>query len=205
MSPQSKDSPLVLSHPNLQPEYTHEERSWLSKLARESILSLLERRELFAFEVSEHLSQLCGVFTTLYWEKKLRGCVGYPAAVTPLYRAVIETARGAAFDDPRFAPLTLAEATQLQISLSVLSPLVPISAEEVEIGRHGLLISDGACRGLLLPQVPVEHGWDRITFLEQTCRKAGLPVTAWLHGAKIEAFTAEVFADGDIVEIRMQK
>ena len=87
----------------------------------------------------------------------------------------------------------------------MLSPLVPISAEEVEIGRHGLLISDGACRGLLLPQVPVEHGWDRITFLEQTCRKAGLPVTAWLHGAKIEAFTAEVVADGDIVELRMQK
>ena len=205
MSPLSKDSPLVLSHPNLQPEYTHEERSWLSKLARESILSLLEKRELIAFEASEHLSQPCGVFTTLHCEKRLRGCVGYPAAVTPLYRAVIETARGAAFDDPRFAPLTLAETTQLQISLSVLSPLMPISAEEIEIGRHGLLISDGACRGLLLPQVPVEHGWDRVTFLEQTCRKAGLPVTAWLHGAKIEAFTAEVFADGDIVEIRMQK
>ena len=87
----------------------------------------------------------------------------------------------------------------------VVTALREISAEEIEIGRHGLLISDGACRGLLLPQVPVEHGWDRITFLEQTCRKAGLPVTAWLHGAKIEAFTAEVFADGDIVEIRMQK
>jgi len=205
MSPQSEDSPLVISHPNLQPEYTQQERAWLLNVAHQAISSVLEGGEIFPFEATQHLSQLRGVFTTLYWQRKLRGCVGYPAAVTPLYRAVIETARGAAFDDPRFPPLTLAEAMQLQVSLSVLSPLVPISAEEIEIGRHGLLISDGAGRGLLLPQVPVEHGWDRITFLEQTCRKAGLPVTAWLHGAKIEAFSAEVFADGDIAEIRMQK
>jgi uncharacterized protein len=205
MSPLSEDSPLAVSHPHPHPEYTQQERAWLLNVAHEAVLSLLEGREIFPFEASQHLSQLRGVFTTLYWQRKLRGCVGYPAAVTPLYRAVTETARGAAFDDPRFAPLTLTEAMQTQISLSVLSPLAPISAEEIEIGRHGLLISDGACRGLLLPQVPFEHGWDRITFLEQTCRKAGLPVTAWLHGAKIEAFTAEVFADGDIVEIRTQK
>jgi uncharacterized protein (TIGR00296 family) len=73
--------------------------------------------------------------------------------------------------------------------------LRPISPEAVEVGRHGLLISDGPRRGLLLPQVPVEHGWDRITFLEQTCRKAGLPLDAWQSGTAIEAFTAEVFGD----------
>ena len=67
----------------------------------------------------------------------------------------------------------------------------------MEIGRHGLLVSLGAYRGLLLPQVPVEHGWDRITFLEQTCRKAGLPPNAWQTGAQLEAFTAEVFGDRD--------
>jgi uncharacterized protein len=197
MSPRSEDSPTALSSPNLQPEYSPEERAWLLKAAHEAILSLLEGRELLAFEASEHLSQLRGVFTTLYWDRKLRGCVGYPAAVTPLYRAVTETARGAAFEDPRFPPLTLEEATQLRVSLSVLSPLAPIAAEEVEVGRHGLLISHGDRRGLLLPQVPVEHGWDRITFLEQTCRKAGIPTEAWQRGAKIEAFTAEVFADGE--------
>ena len=195
MSPLSEHSPLATSHPKLQPEYTRDERAELLKLAHDAILSALEHREVLAFAASEHLSQLRGVFTTLYSDKKLRGCVGYPAAVTPLYRAVIETARGAAFDDPRFSPVTIAETMQLQVSLSVLSPLVPISAEEIEIGRHGLLISDGICRGLLLPQVPVEHGWDRITFLEQTCRKAGLPVNAWQRDAKIEAFTAEVFGD----------
>src|SRR6266550_5224883 len=116
MSPPSEHSPLVLSHPNSHPEYTQQERAWLLNAAHEGILSVLKEREIFPFEASQHLSQLRGVFTTLYLEKKLHGCVGYPAAVTPLYRAVIETARGAAFEDPRFPPLTLAEATQLQVS-----------------------------------------------------------------------------------------
>src|SRR5438105_10338437 len=123
MSPLSEDSPLAVSHPHPHQEYTQQERAWLLKVAHEGILSVLKGREIFPFEASQHLSQLRGVFTTLYVEKKLRGCVGYPAAVTPLYRAVIETARGAAFDDPRFAPLTLTETMQLQVSLSVLSPL----------------------------------------------------------------------------------
>jgi uncharacterized protein len=79
--------------------------------------------------------------------------------------------------------------------LSILSPLVPIAAEEVQVGRHGLVVSYKGRRGLLLPQVPVEHGWDRLTFLQQTCRKAGIPLDAWQHGATIEAFTAEVFGD----------
>jgi len=92
-------------------------------------------------------------------------------------------------------PVTLSEAPGLKISISVLSPVTPICAEDVIIGRHGLIISEGVFRGLLLPQVPLEHGWDRITFLEQTCRKAGLPLDAWKSGAKIEAFTAEVFGD----------
>ena len=136
-----------------------------------------------------------GVFTTLYIGDQLRGCVGYALAIRPLYRAVGETARAAAFEDSRFWPVTPEEAPELKILLSVLSPLFPITAEQVEVGRHGLVISDGARRGLLLPQVPVEHGWDRETFLEQTCRKAGLPKDAWRKAATIEAFSAEVFGD----------
>ena len=113
--------------------------------------------------------------------------------VASLYRTVAETARAAAFEDTRFLPVTPDEAPELK-SRSAFSPaLQPIAAEEVEIGRHGLLISQHGHRGLLLPQVPVEHGWDRVTFLEQTCRKAGLPPDAWQKGATIEAFTAEVF------------
>jgi uncharacterized protein len=91
--------------------------------------------------------------------------------------------------------VTLDEARNLQIELSILSPPRPISPEEVEVGRHGLLVTAGFRRGLLLPQVPIEHHWDRITFLEQTCRKAGLPTNAWQQGVMIEAFTAEVFGE----------
>jgi AmmeMemoRadiSam system protein A len=112
-----------------------------------------------------------------------------------VYRAVAETARAAAFEDTRFYPVTLPEAQALEVELSILSPPQPISPDAIEIGRHGLLISLGVHRGLLLPQVPVEHNWDRATFLEQSCRKAGLPLDAWKNGAKIEAFTAEVFTD----------
>src|SRR5437764_3923064 len=192
MSPPSEDSPLALS--DMQPEYGPKERSLLLELAHQAIVARLERREILAASYSEHLSEPRGVFTTIYSDQKLRGCVGYPAALMPLFRAVIETAQGAAFDDPRF-PLTLAEATNLKASWSILSPLVLIAAEEVEVGREGLMISYKGQRGLLLPQVPVVHGWNRATFLEQTCRKAGIPLDAWQHGAKIEAFSAEVFAD----------
>jgi AmmeMemoRadiSam system protein A len=117
--------------------------------------------------------------------------------VVSLYRAVIETARAAAFDDTRFGPLALEELGELEVSLSVLSPLRPIAAEQIELGRHGLLISRDGRRGLLLPQVPIEHGWDRDTLLEQVSLKAGLPRNAWQTGAAIEAFTAEVFGDRD--------
>ena len=144
---------------------------------------------------SPHLAEPRGVFTTLYCRSALRGCVGYVLPVAPLYRTVAETARGAAFDDSRFPPVTRDEVLELQVSLSVLSQPQSIGPEQVEIGRHGLLISLGPYRGLLLPQVPVEHGWDRTTFLEQTCKKAGLPLNAWQTGAKLEAFTAEVFAE----------
>jgi AmmeMemoRadiSam system protein A len=178
-------------------EYTQAERKLLLAMAHESILSSLENRTETAWEKSAHLSQPRGAFTTLYHQGKLRGCVGYPLPVSPLERTVRETARAAAFDDPRFAPVTLDQARELQVSLSVLSPLKPIPPEDVEVGRHGLLISQGFRRGLLLPQVPTEHGWDRDTFLEQTCRKAGLPTDAWRKGATVEAFTAEVFGDGE--------
>jgi AmmeMemoRadiSam system protein A len=116
-------------------------------------------------------------------------------ATSSIYRAVAETARAAAFDDNRFPPVTREEAQELQVELSILSSPRPILADAVEIGHHGLLISIDGSRGLLLPQVPVEHGWDRTTFLEQACRKAGLALDAWQKGAVIEAFTAEVFGD----------
>jgi AmmeMemoRadiSam system protein A len=194
-SPDDRSSRLTCVSGASLGEFSSEERRLLLRLAREAISASLEQRELSLVPPSSHLAEPRGAFTTLYYRGALRGCVGYVFPVTSLYRTVAESARGAAFDDSRFSPVTGDQAAELEVSLSVLSPLQPVLPEQVEIGRHGLLISLGYYRGLLLPQVPVEHGWERIAFLEQTCRKAGLPLDAWQTGAKLEAFTAEVFAD----------
>jgi AmmeMemoRadiSam system protein A len=196
MSPSPEDSlhSQPLSQEN---EFTPEERGILLKVAHQSILSKFEHREISPDSPSPHLAQPRGVFTTLYLHGALHGCVGFVLPVASLYRNVAETARSAAFEDTRFSPITREEAANLDVSLSVLSPLRRIAAEKIEIGRHGIVISKSGRRGLLLPQVPVEHGWDRITFLEQTSRKAGLPSDAWKNGANIESFTAEIFSDHD--------
>jgi uncharacterized protein len=178
-----------------QHEFSPEERSLLLRLAHDSILSALEGRQIPLEPPTAHLAQPRGVFTTLHLHGQLRGCVGYVLPIGSLYAAVAETARAAAFEDTRFYPVTLDDAPHLQIELSILSPPQPIAPQSVEIGRHGLLIGMAGRRGLLLPQVPLEHHWDRTTFLEQTCRKAGLPTDAWQKGATIEAFTAEVFGE----------
>jgi AmmeMemoRadiSam system protein A len=181
-------------------EFSPAERNQLLRLAHDAILFSLKSAlkpgpEIPLDPPTAHFAELRGVFTSLYSQGELRGCVGYVLPTAPLYRAVAETACAAAFDDTRFDPVKMEELANLEIELSVLSPPRPILANAVEVGRHGLLISSSGHRGLLLPQVPVERGWDRITFLEQTCRKAGLPLDAWQKGANIEAFTAEVFGD----------
>jgi AmmeMemoRadiSam system protein A len=176
-------------------EFSPDERTALLHLAHESILSALEHREISLVPPTPHFAEPRGAFTSLYLQGQLRGCVGYVLPVGPVYQAVAETARAAAFEDTRFYPVTLEEARHLQIELSILSLPRPIDPHAIEIGRHGLLISTAFRRGLLLPQVPIEHHWDRDTFLEQTCRKAGLPSDAWKTGATVEAFTAEVFGE----------
>ena len=194
-SPEIVESGQSTNAESLQFEFTKDERALLLRLAHESILSALEHCEIPLDPPSAHFAEPRGAFTSLHLRGELRGCVGYVLPVSPVYRAVADTARAAAFEDSRFHPVTLPEARDLEIELSILSPPQPISAEAVEIGRHGLLIAMAGRRGLLLPQVPTEHHWDRKTFLEQTCRKAGLPLDAWQNGAIIEAFTAEVFGD----------
>jgi AmmeMemoRadiSam system protein A len=137
-------------------------------------------------------------FVTLTKNGRLRGCIGFTEAVAPLFKVVQECAVAAATEDPRFPPVSPKELPSLRVEISVLTPLFPIRPEEVEVGRHGLMVSQGRMRGLLLPQVPVEWGWDREEFLDQTCLKAGLPPSAWRHGATLEAFTAEVFGEEEI-------
>jgi len=141
-----------------------------------------------------------GAFVTLRDGSGLRGCVGRVEAATPLYLTVRECALSAAFHDSRFDPVRPDEIAHLQIEISVISSLEQIQPGEIEVGRHGLMISEGASRGLLLPQVAVEWNWDRTRFLEETCGKAGLPPNAWKHGAHIFAFTAQVFAEKKLAE-----
>ena len=187
-------SPSPDASPGLQ-EFSREERGLLLQLAHQAISSALDRALISTDSPSPHLAEPRGAFTTLYWRGNLRGCVGYVEANASVYRTVIETARAAAFDDTRFWPVTRAELPELLVSLSILTKPAPIRPEQVEVGVHGLMVSLAGHRGLLLPQVPLEHGWDRTTFLEQTCRKAGLPLDAWQKGASIEAFRAEIFGE----------
>ena len=134
--PHSSEVRLLPANQNpAQPEYSRQEREFLLRLAHEGIVSSLEMRELPDIDAPQHLSEARGAFTTLYLHKKLRGCVGYPAATLPLYRTVVETARAAAFEDPRFTPVTLGEARELQISISVLSQLQPIAPDQPQSGR----------------------------------------------------------------------
>jgi AmmeMemoRadiSam system protein A len=197
-SPEDPSAPLGASCYSSDPasqEFTSQERAILLNLAHDSILSALQQREIPLTPPTPHLAEPRAAFTTLYLRGKLRGCVGYVFPAESVYRTVAETARAAAFDDSRFPPVSINEVSHLEVSLSILSPVRPIRADEIEVGRHGLLVSHHGHRGLLLPQVPVEHSWDRATFLGETCHKAGLPKDAWQKGATIEAFTAEVFGE----------
>ncbi len=148
-------------------------------------------------EATPHLREARGAFTTLHEDGKLRGCIGMVMAMKPLDETICEMARAAALEDPRFSPVTEAELERLKVEISVLSPMFEIAPEDVVVGRHGLMVSYGNRRGLLLPQVAPEWGWDRETFLAQTCRKAGLAADSWKKGAKLEAFTAEVFGEAE--------
>jgi AmmeMemoRadiSam system protein A len=139
-----------------------------------------------------------GAFVTLHKEGHLRGCVGYIESPKPLFQTVRECALAAALRDMRFDPVEPEDVSRLHLEISVLSPLTDITPEQIEIGRHGLLISRGPMRGLLLPQVAVECNWDRERFLSETCRKAGLPEDEWLRGARVQAFTAQVFAESSV-------
>lgn len=176
-------------------EYSLLERKILLDLARRAIDSTLAGRDVDLSPPTPHLAEKRGAFTSLHLEGQLRGCVGYVMPEYPLYRTVGETAVAAAFHDPRFYQVTPEEAQQLKIEISVLTVPEPIAPEDVVVGKHGLIVSHRGRRGLLLPQVPQEHDWDRLMFLAQTCLKAGLPADVWKNGATVEAFTAEVFGE----------
>ena len=169
----------------------------LLTLARQFIRDfLLTGRKNIQTSVNPELQVRSGAFVTLHNREKLRGCIGMVSPAEPLFETVQECAASAAAADPRFDAVTLSELEQILIEISVLSPPEPVNdMSQIEVGVHGLMISHHGRRGLLLPQVATEYQWDRETFLEQTCRKAGLPRDAWHSGAEIMVFTAFVFGE----------
>jgi AmmeMemoRadiSam system protein A len=179
-----------------------EERSFLLDLARSTITARLQDRPLpHPRPWQGPLLEARGAFVTLKVEKRLRGCIGHVVGVVPLWEAVRENALAAAFRDPRFPPLELEELDEVHIEISALTPLRTARPEEVEVGRDGVLVENGAARGLLLPQVASEYGWNREEFLDHTCRKAGLPAGSWKRRATIiSVFSAEVFGEDEPVD-----
>ncbi len=179
---------------------TPEQRHLLLRIARESIAAALDRRsyEIDRASLDSDLTRPSGAFVSLHTiDGDLRGCIGTIEPVAPLFEAVASNAVHAATRDPRFYPLRRDELTSAVIEISVMSPLeVVTSIDAIEVGRDGLIIRFQGCTGLLLPQVATEYGWDRETFLSQTCGKAGLPPDAWRSPeCRIERFSAEVFSE----------
>jgi AmmeMemoRadiSam system protein A len=177
-------------------EFSEEEKEFLRRLACEAIEHRLLGKPMPSREgESERLKEKRGAFVTLKTKGQLRGCIGHTQPIKALSQTIIDMAQAAAFQDPRFPPLSPKELPDLSIEISALSPFRQIQeVDEIKVGKHGLFIERGFNAGLLLPQVAPEYGWDRLTFLEHTCQKAGMPKDAWKDGrTKIFVFTAEIF------------
>ena len=145
--------------------------------------------------LTESLKEKRGAFVTLHKRGQLRGCIGSIQPTKPLHQTVEEMAAAAAFNDPRFESLTAKELKEIELEISVLTPLERVrDVKDIEVGKHGLYIKKGFFSGLLLPQVATDYNWDRITFLQETCHKAGLPQNAWKDkDAEIYLFSADIF------------
>ncbi len=176
---------------------TSREREELLKLARKSVETVVTQKKLYEAPAaaSEALAQERGAFVTLKERGELRGCIGYTSASSPLYLTVRDVAAFAAVRDTRFPPVSATELPRLDYEISVLSPLRRVTdTAQIQVGRHGLLMKNGEFEGLLLPQVPVEQGWNRKTFLDETCMKAGMRPACWQDPeTDIFMFTALVF------------
>ena len=173
-----------------------EEKELLHQIVKETIRSRLEGKSLPDFKVdSKTLKEPRGAFVSLHKGGMLRGCIGHLQADRPLYETIKDMSIAAAFEDPRFPPLSREEFDQVDIEISVLTPFKKITnIDEIEVGKHGIYLVKGFYSGILLPQVATEYGWDRITFLEHTCIKAGLHKDAWKDkDAEIYIFSADVF------------
>lgn len=181
-------------------EFSIKETKELLGIARKTIEHYLKNGSKPPMDnVSEKFKEKRGVFVTLHKDGNLRGCIGYPLPVSPLFNAVIDNAVSSAFEDPRFPPLKSDELNETDIEISVLTiPEKVEKPEDVRVGVDGIIISKHGYRGLLLPQVPVEQEWDLDQYISYGCIKAGLSGDEWKKGVDIEVFQAEVFGELDI-------
>lgn len=170
------------------------DRKSILELARQAVTeAVCRKRRLQHLPEGEAFNQYCGVFVTVHVKHRLRGCIGVIEAKERLADSIVRCAFSAALEDPRFNPMRPEEVSEMDVEISLLSPLQPIGPEQIEIGTHGLLVEQGVHRGLLLPQVAVEHNLDKERFLQETCYKARLAIDAWKSPrTRIYAFTCEI-------------
>lgn len=176
-----------------------EEKIFLLETARNSVKNVFTKTNLFQPDYNKHpvLKSKVGAFVTLTINARLRGCIGYIISDNPLFETIKDAAVQAATGDPRFAPLSRAEFANIDIEISVLSePFKMNSYDEIVLGKHGLILDDMGRRGLLLPQVPIEHNMDKEQYLCAICEKSGLPALSWKERTlNIDMFTANVFSE----------
>jgi AmmeMemoRadiSam system protein B/AmmeMemoRadiSam system protein A len=191
-NPRKKETPGELS-------FSKEEQKTLLDIAHSAVETVVCEGDIYTCPDIEHKNLLTdrGAFVTLKKNGNLRGCIGYTSPIKPLYETVRDVAIQAAVKDPRFPPVKEEELSGLSYDISVLSAFHHVrDVDQIKIGTHGLLIQQGNRAGLLLPQVATENKWDRITFLEHTCQKAGLTTDAWKHeDTDIFMFSAFVFEE----------
>jgi AmmeMemoRadiSam system protein A len=185
------------------PPLTHEERRALLAVARKFMEMAVRSRKIsegvgVSLSPSSNLMLPAGAFVTLHVRNRLRGCIGELPGESPLWHVVAHCGQAAALEDPRFEPVRPDELDEIEIEISVLSPLADTLPEMIEAGKHGILVSRGWQRGVLLPQVATQFHWDSARFLEETCVKAGMDRDAWKDPAtRIQTFTAEVFSESE--------
>ena len=175
---------------------SEQDKKNLHQIAKAVIENKVRGKPIPEFKIdSPILKENRGAFVTIQKKGQLRGCIGYIEGRGPLHRTIEEMAEAAAFRDPRFTPVTEKELPDLEIEISVLTPLRRITdVNEIQVGKHGIYIKKEWLSGLLLPQVATEYGWDRQTFLDHTCQKAGLPSNAWKDkNTEIYIFSADIF------------
>jgi AmmeMemoRadiSam system protein A len=189
----------MMPAPSPNPPLSADERRALLALARRSMELGVTTGEITRESAAiPSLSILAGAFVTLHLRKRLRGCIGQLPGTEPLWYVVAYCAKAAALEDPRFEPVRSDELAEIEIEISVLSQPLDTLPEMIEAGKHGIIVSRGAQRGVLLPQVASQFHWDSARFLEETCVKAGFARDAWKDpGTRIQTFTAEVFSEAD--------